>query len=75
MHGRVSHRAHEGTETRHQAWFRRQLVGWTGTTVPLTVRASGGITIRMEIDFDQLETHRPALTGHCYRMLGSAFGE
>src|ERR1700716_2748914 len=21
---------------------------------------------------DQLETHRPALTGHCYRMLGSA---
>src|SRR5204863_4562869 len=40
---------------------------------PLTDRASGGITIRMEIDFDQLETHRPALTGHCYRMLGSAF--
>ena len=25
------------------------------------------------MDLAQLETHRPALTGHCYRMLGSAF--
>ena len=25
----------------------------------------------MESDVSQLETHRPALTGHCYRMLGS----
>jgi RNA polymerase sigma-70 factor (ECF subfamily) len=24
-------------------------------------------------DFARLEAHRPALTGHCYRMLGSAF--
>jgi len=27
----------------------------------------------MAVDLAQLETHRPALTGHCYRMLGSAF--
>ncbi len=27
----------------------------------------------MSVDVTQLETHRPALTGHCYRMLGSAF--
>jgi RNA polymerase sigma-70 factor, ECF subfamily len=27
----------------------------------------------MAIDASQLETHRAALTGHCYRMLGSAF--
>jgi RNA polymerase sigma-70 factor, ECF subfamily len=27
----------------------------------------------MSIDAAQLETHRAALTGHCYRMLGSAF--
>jgi RNA polymerase sigma-70 factor (ECF subfamily) len=27
----------------------------------------------MNVDIAQLETHRPALTGHCYRMLGSAF--
>ena len=27
----------------------------------------------MSLDAAQLETHRPALTGHCYRMLGSAF--
>jgi RNA polymerase sigma-70 factor, ECF subfamily len=27
----------------------------------------------MSLDVAQLETHRPALTGHCYRMLGSAF--
>jgi RNA polymerase sigma-70 factor (ECF subfamily) len=26
-----------------------------------------------QIDIAQLETHRAALTGHCYRMLGSAF--
>src|SRR5437868_1774710 len=26
----------------------------------------------MPADFEQLETHRPALIGHCYRMLGSA---
>src|SRR5436309_12948163 len=26
----------------------------------------------MEIDVAELEAHRPALTGHCYRMLGSA---
>ena len=25
------------------------------------------------IDITELELHRPALTGHCYRMLGSAF--
>ena len=27
----------------------------------------------MTADFTHLETYRPALTGHCYRMLGSAF--
>jgi RNA polymerase sigma-70 factor (ECF subfamily) len=27
----------------------------------------------MPVDVAQLETHRTALTGHCYRMLGSAF--
>ena len=27
----------------------------------------------MSIDATQLETHRPALIGHCYRLLGSAF--
>jgi len=27
----------------------------------------------MQVDIAQLETHRPGLTGHCYRMLGSAF--
>jgi RNA polymerase sigma-70 factor, ECF subfamily len=27
----------------------------------------------MPLDAGQLETHRAALTGHCYRMLGSAF--
>ena len=27
----------------------------------------------MSLDIAQLEVHRPALTGHCYRMLGSAF--
>jgi RNA polymerase sigma-70 factor (ECF subfamily) len=27
----------------------------------------------MSLDVAQLEKHRPALTGHCYRMLGSAF--
>ena len=26
-----------------------------------------------QIDIAQLEAHRAALTGHCYRMLGSAF--
>ena len=31
------------------------------------------MTIRMSVDVAQLETHRAALTGHCYRMLGSAF--
>jgi RNA polymerase sigma-70 factor, ECF subfamily len=28
---------------------------------------------RAEIDLDDLEQHRPALTGYCYRMLGSTF--
>src|SRR5688572_1914440 len=27
----------------------------------------------MPFDVAELETHRPALTGHCYRMLGSPF--
>ncbi len=27
----------------------------------------------MQLDVTQFETHRAALTGHCYRMLGSAF--
>jgi RNA polymerase sigma-70 factor (ECF subfamily) len=27
----------------------------------------------MQLDVAQLEVHRPALTGHCYRMLGSPF--
>ena len=27
----------------------------------------------MTADVDHLEVHRPALTGHCYRMLGSVF--
>jgi hypothetical protein len=26
----------------------------------------------MQVDIAELETHRAALTGHCYRMLGSA---
>ncbi|HEX8170781.1 MAG TPA: sigma-70 family RNA polymerase sigma factor [Thermoanaerobaculia bacterium] len=26
----------------------------------------------MNVDFSELETYRPSLTGHCYRMLGSA---
>src|SRR5580658_4493704 len=26
----------------------------------------------MTVDIEQIEAHRPALTGHCYRMLGSA---
>ena len=26
----------------------------------------------MIADIEQIEAHRPALTGHCYRMLGSA---
>src|SRR5215212_3441098 len=30
-------------------------------------------TEAMPVDAAQLETHRTALTGHCYRMLGSAF--
>jgi RNA polymerase sigma-70 factor (ECF subfamily) len=29
--------------------------------------------LEMSLDVAQLETHRAALTGHCYRMLGSAF--
>ena len=29
--------------------------------------------LAMSIDVAQLESHRAALTGHCYRMLGSAF--
>jgi RNA polymerase sigma-70 factor (ECF subfamily) len=29
--------------------------------------------MEIRIDIAQLETHRAALTGHCYRMLGSAF--
>jgi RNA polymerase sigma-70 factor (ECF subfamily) len=27
----------------------------------------------MSVDVTQLEAHRTALTGHCYRMPGSAF--
>ena len=27
--------------------------------------------MQMTIDIEQIEVHRPALTGHCYRMLGS----
>src|SRR5215207_11385571 len=30
-------------------------------------------TTVMPVDAAQLEIHRTALTGHCYRMLGSAF--
>lgn len=26
----------------------------------------------MAVDIAEFETHRPAITGHCYRMLGSA---
>jgi RNA polymerase sigma-70 factor (ECF subfamily) len=29
--------------------------------------------LNTQVDVTQLETHRAALTGHCYRMLGSAF--
>jgi RNA polymerase sigma-70 factor, ECF subfamily len=39
----------------------------------LTIARVGDITIGMAVDVSQLETHRSALTGHCYRMLGSAF--
>ena len=35
-------------------------------------RRMSGISLRMQVDVAQLETHRTALTGHCYRMLGSA---
>ena len=31
------------------------------------------MTIDMQVDATQLEAHRIPLTGHCYRMLGSAF--
>jgi RNA polymerase sigma-70 factor, ECF subfamily len=31
------------------------------------------MTITMQVDAAQLEAHRAPLTGHCYRMLGSAF--
>ena len=31
------------------------------------------MTIDMQVDATQLEAHRAPLTGHCYRMLGSAF--
>lgn len=31
------------------------------------------MTIFMQVDASQLEAHRAPLTGHCYRMLGSAF--
>jgi RNA polymerase sigma-70 factor (ECF subfamily) len=31
------------------------------------------MTIGMQVDATQLEAHRAPLTGHCYRMLGSAF--
>ena len=31
------------------------------------------MTIDMQVDATQLEAHRVPLTGHCYRMLGSAF--
>src|SRR5918996_36137 len=33
----------------------------------------GDITVPMQVDVAQLEAHRAPLTGHCYRMLGSAF--
>lgn len=39
----------------------------------LTARNDGDIRLAMSIDVAQLESHRAALTGHCYRMLGSAF--
>jgi RNA polymerase sigma-70 factor (ECF subfamily) len=30
------------------------------------------LVVKMITDIDQIEAYRPALTGHCYRMLGSA---
>src|SRR4051812_30827397 len=43
---------------------------------PSAVRTSAGYNFGrapMTADIAHLEAHRPALTGHCYRMLGSAF--
>jgi RNA polymerase sigma-70 factor, ECF subfamily len=34
---------------------------------------SSVVSLRAEIELDQLEHHRRELTGYCYRMLGSAF--
>src|SRR5919197_1928111 len=44
-------------------WIR---VGWSGLPC-------NRMRTTMSPDVAQLETHRPALIGHCYRMLGSAF--
>ena len=35
-------------------------------------RRSIRIRVAMHVDISELETHRASLTGHCYRMLGSA---
>jgi RNA polymerase sigma-70 factor (ECF subfamily) len=38
----------------------------------LTLFRTGDMKIDMQVDAIQLEAHRAPLTGHCYRMLGSA---
>ena len=38
----------------------------------MTVSASGTMTPGMPVDISELEAHRALLTGHCYRILGSA---
>lgn len=41
--------------------------------MPAPLETSGYHIAMPSVDLAQLEQHRPALTGHCYRMLGSAF--
>ncbi len=36
-----------------------------------TTGTNGRLVVKMIADIEQIEAHRPALTGHCYRMLGS----
>src|SRR5437870_13868359 len=40
---------------------------------PLTVSRRTSSRLLMSVDVAYLEQHRPALAGHCYRMLGSPF--
>jgi RNA polymerase sigma-70 factor (ECF subfamily) len=42
-----------------------------GLLLRLTTRAGRWYLSAMQVDIAELEVHRPVLTGHCYRMLGS----